>query len=244
MTTQLDAFAGSYKPDFEYHFDSAIILNWYPERIMAVADKTSDVLELGIGRGYTTNHFSEYFDRHTVIDASQAVIDEFQKQYRSSKATVIHSYFEDFSTESLYDVIVMGFVLEHVDDPLRVLRHFRRFLKPQGSCFVAVPNAESLHRRFGAAAGLLPDMLALGKGDRALGHQRQYTVDLLTDQLNTCGYSVVRKEGIFLKPLTTAQLRSLDLSKDILTGMCKVGIEYPELSAALFFEARRNPQSD
>lgn len=114
------------------------------------------------------------------------------------------------------------------------------FLKPTGSCFIAVPNGESLHRRIGHAAGLLPDMLTLGKGDRALGHQRQYSVDLLTDQLNECDYSVIRKEGIFLKPLMTGQLRTLNLSKEILRGMCKVGMEYPELSAALFFEATPN----
>ncbi|MDH5765822.1 MAG: SAM-dependent methyltransferase, partial [Gammaproteobacteria bacterium] len=67
---------------------------------------------------------------------------------------------------------------------------------------------------------------------------RLYTVDSMTSLLEGCGYQVIRKEGIFLKPLTTGQLESLDLSKEILDGMCKVGVDYPELSAGLLFEAK------
>ena len=131
----------------------------------------------------------------------------------------------------------MGFVLEHVDDPEQILEHYKQFIAPNGRCFVTVPNSESLHRRFGHEAGLLPDMSTLGSADRALGHQRLYTVASMTKQLQNCGYRVVRKEGVFLKPFTTSQLRSLDLSKEILEGMCKVGVAYPELSAGLLFEA-------
>lgn len=235
----LNRFADAYNPDFEYHFDSEIILNWYPERILTLYnEKNINVLELGIGRGYTCDHFSKNYNKYSVIDGSKDVIDRFKKQYPSSKANIINSFFEDFESDILYDIIIMGFVLEHVNNPIRILRHFHNFLKPTGSCFIAVPNGESLHRRIGNAAGLLPDMLMLGKGDRALGHQRQYTVNLLTEQLNECNYSIVRKEGIFLKPLMTNQLRTLNLSKEILNGMCKIGMEYPELSAALFFEAK------
>ena len=80
-------------------------------------------------------------------------------------------------------------------------------------------------------------MGALGKGDIALGHRRLFTVSSLTTQLQDCGYRVVRQEGVFLKPFTTAQLESLELTAEIEAGMCEVGLEYPELSAALLFEA-------
>jgi hypothetical protein len=77
----------------------------------------------------------------------------------------------------------------------------------------------------------------MGEGDRSLGHLRLYTVASLARELAECGYRVVAKEGIFLKPFTTRQIASLDLGAEILEGMCKVGVEYPELSAALLFEA-------
>lgn len=236
MSNQLDDFLSSYGEGFHYAFDNDIMLNWYPKRLMSRTQPESAVLELGVGHGFTTDLFARHFQRHVVIDGAPSIIEQFQCRFPDSSAEIVCAYFEDFDTDERFDVIVMGFVLEHVDDPGLILRRYRRFLRPGGRCFIAVPNAESLHRRFGHAAGLLPDMMALGQGDLALGHRRLYTVETLTREAEENGYAVVSKEGIFLKPMTTEQLRSLSLSKEILDGMCRVGIGYPELSAALMFE--------
>ena len=131
----------------------------------------------------------------------------------------------------------MGFVLEHVEDPQVVLRRFKQFLAPGGRCFVLVPNAQSLHRRFGHAAGLLDDMMVLGQGDHELGHLRAYSLHTLTEELEQAGLRVLRKEGLFLKPFMTSQMKALDLSDAITTAMCTVAIDYPELSCALMLEA-------
>ena len=237
MSQNLDSYVGAYGQDFAYAFDNAIMLNWYPKRIMALSKKEDRVLELGIGHGYTSNLFAQFYSRYSVIDGSESVIAQFRKQYPLSGAQIVQSFFEEYDTAEKFDVMVMGFVLEHVHSPQKILRHFRQFLGPGGRCFIAVPNAESLHRRFGHEAGLLPDLMALSDGDKALGHLRLYTVASLSRELEECGYRVVAKEGIFLKPLTTRQIASLDLGADILDGMCKVGVGYPELSNGLLFEA-------
>ncbi len=234
---KLDSHIAAYTDKFDYSFDNKIMLNWYPKRVMEATSKDQTMLELGVGHGYTSALFSEFYSDYAVIDASRAVLDQFKKQYPHSKARVIESYFENFVEDKQYDIIMMGFILEHVDDPLEVLRHFRKFMKKSGRLFVAVPNAMSLHRRIGNKAGVLDDMMALGGGDIQLGHQRLYTVESLTADLESCGYKVKRKEGLFLKPLTTGQMVSLDLPENIIEGMCLVGIDYPELSAALLFEA-------
>lgn len=237
MINKLDDFIEAYGEGFSYAFDNNIMLNWYPQRLMELCSRRERLLELGIGHGFSTNRFSQYFAEHVVIDGSPSVIDQFQKQYPDCNAKIVESYFEKFESNCKFDLIVMGFVLEHVDDPQVVLRRFKEFLAPGGRCFVLVPNGESLHRRFGHAAGLLDDMMALGQGDLELGHNRLYSSDSLTAELNQAGYRVVRKEGLFLKPLTTPQLKSLDLNDAIIKAMCTVGIDYPELSCALFFEA-------
>ena len=238
MTEKLDNYILAYGAEFDYAFDNNIMLNWYPKRIMSLTCRDNKVLELGIGHGHTCSHFSDYYAQYSVIDGSQSVIEQFKQQYPYSKAEVIHSYFENFHSDEKFDVIIMGFMLEHVDNPNQILNHFKQFLNTNGRCFISVPNAETLHRRFGHEAGLLPDMFALSGGDKELGHQRLYTVESMTQQLQDCGYQVIHKEGIFLKPLTTKQLKSLNLSTDILEAMCKVGIDYPELSAGLLFEAK------
>lgn len=241
MSNRLDTFLPAYGEGFGYAFDNNIILNWYPERIMRLCPKSSRLLELGIGHGYTTDRFSRHFARHLVLDGSNSVIKQFAEQYPDCRAKVVHAYFEDFVPTESFDVIVLGFVLEHVADPGAILRRYREFLAPGGRCFVAVPNGQSLHRRLGHLAGLLDDMMALGAGDLQLGHERLYSVDGLSAELDNAGYSIVRKEGIFLKPLTTDQLQSLQLGKNIIQAMCEVGVDYPELSCALLFEARADP---
>ncbi|EJN33183.1 MULTISPECIES: class I SAM-dependent methyltransferase [unclassified Pseudomonas] len=238
MTNRLDTYLSAYGKGFGFEFDNNIMLNWYPERIMRLCKSSDRLLELGIGHGYTTQRFSKFFSQHVVVDGSASVIEQFHQQYPDCNATVVESYFETFEPGQQFDVIVLGFILEHVSDPEAILQRFKQFLAPGGRCFVSVPNGESLHRRFGHAAGLLGDMMALGEGDLALGHERLYSVNSLSSALTSCGYDVVRKEGIFLKPMTTSQLLSLQLEPAIVHAMCEVGIDYPELSCGLLFEAQ------
>jgi SAM-dependent methyltransferase len=233
----LDDFISAYGEGFDFAFDNSIILDWYPRRIMQLCPGGGSLLELGLGHGLTTDRFSKHFSRHLVLDGSKAVIELFRSQYRDSKAEILETYFEDFETDERFDVIVMGFVLEHVADPGLILRKYRKLLKPGGRCFVSVPNGESLHRRFGHAAGLLDDVMVMGKGDLELGHMRLYSTTSLHRELHDAAYLPVRTEGIFLKPFTTTQLQSLNLAPNILQAMCAVGIDYPELCCALLVEA-------
>jgi SAM-dependent methyltransferase len=237
MTEYLDGFVSAYANDSSYTFDNKIMLNWYPERIMSLCSREGRLLELGLGHGFTTKRFSNHFSRHVVIEGSAAVIEQFHSQFPNCDVEVINSYFENFDSEERFDVIVMGFILEHVADPHSILQRYKKFLAPGGRFFVTVPNAESLHRRFGHSAGLLADVLALSECDREQGHLRFYTLGSLTSVLHEAGYRIVRKEGLFLKALTTAQLQSLHLDENIIQAMCLVGIDYPELSNGLLFEA-------
>jgi hypothetical protein len=43
-------------------------------------------------------------------------------------------------------------------------------------------------------------------------------------------------EGIYLKPLTTAQMAQLNLSKEIMEAFCKVGKDFPELCVGVLLE--------
>ena len=53
--------------------------------------------------------------------------------------------------ESSADAIAMNHVIEHVHDPLSILRECQRVLRPGGYLVVVTPNIESLgHRRFSA----------------------------------------------------------------------------------------------
>lgn len=229
----LDSFFKAYAGDNIYDFDNQVILSWYPKRVMEQVEGARSLLELGLGHGFTTTIFSSHFERHVVLDGSPAVIAAFRTSHPDCKAEIVETYFEQFETDERFDVIVMGFILEHVDDPVAIMSRFRKFLAPGGKMFVSVPNAEVLNRRLGHLAGLLPDVQMLSDNDRLLGHQRYYTLASLTEDIAAAGYAVDAFEGIYLKPFTTSQMLSLKLGPRIIEALCLAGIPYPELSCGI-----------
>ena len=238
MSNILDAHVGAYEGNNIYDFDNSILLNWYPKRILELTPSTASLLELGLGHGYSTPLFSRAFARHVVLEGSPAVIANFRKTAPECGAEIIETYFETFEGKERFDVIVMGFILEHVDNPAEILARYRQFLVPNGTLFVAVPNMESMNRRLGHLAGLLPDLHALSENDVLLGHKRYYTVDSVETELRDAGYEVERVEGIYLKPVTTRQLISLNLGANIIEALCKLGLNYPELSCGIMVQAK------
>lgn len=241
MSADLDDFVEAYAGKSVYDFDNKIILSWYPHRVIKHSSGAESLLELGLGHGFSTAKFAGHFRRHQVLDGSPAVIATFRASYPDCKAEIVETYFEQFETDERFDVIVMGFILEHVDDPVAIMSRFRRFLAPGGKMFVSVPNAEVLNRRLGHLAGILDDMQELSDNDRLLGHQRYYTLASLTQDITTAGYTLEAAEGIYLKPFTTGQIRSLNLDQRIIEALCLAGVPYPELSCGIL--AQISPQN-
>lgn len=236
MSNTLDTHVIAYQGDNLYDFDNEILLTWYPQRVLQLAGSTGSLLELGLGHGFTTNIFSKHFAQHVVLEGSPAVIRNFQEKHPECRAQIVQTYFEEFSTDQKFDVIVMGFILEHVDDPLLVLRRYRTLLAPGGKMFLAVPNAEVMNRKLGHLAGMLDDMSTLSANDHLLGHKRYYTVDSLANDVEQAGYRIHRLEGIYLKPFTTKQIVSLQLDRRIITALCDLGVSYPEMSCGILAE--------
>lgn len=57
--------------------------------------------------------------------------------------TILNRYLEEVPTEydATFDVVALSDVFEHVSEPLAMLGHVRRLLKPDGVLYVKVPNA-------------------------------------------------------------------------------------------------------
>lgn len=238
MNNILDSHAVAYNGQNLYDFDNNIQLNWYPHRVLRLAKDAKSILELGLGHGFTTDIFSKHFDRHLVLDASPAVIENFRKKFPHCHAEIIETYFEKFVSDEKFDLIVLGFILEHVDNPVEIMHYYKRFLSAQGKMFVAVPNAEVLNRKLGYLAGLLDDMQRLSDHDRMCGHKRYYTVKSLTEEVRRAGYEIEKIEGIYLKPFTTAQMISLNFDQKVIDALCSVGVDYPELCCGILAQIR------
>lgn len=236
MKKDLNAVSSEYRPNGATEIENNLILNWYPRRVIARCGHAKSLLELGVGHGFTSKIFADACDRHVVIDGSSVVIEQFRRNTPDFKGEIVEGYFEDYSINETFDVIVMGFILEHVDDPDLILARYRSFLKPGGKLYVAVPNAKSMNRRIGLELGLIDDIYSLNANDMALGHQRQYCRETLTAAVQRTGYRVTHEEGIYLKPLPLGVLKTLTDFDANLQALLKVGIDFPDLCVALLME--------
>lgn len=238
MNNVLDTHVAAYNGQNLYDFDNNIQLNWYPQRVLRLTENVKSILELGLGHGFTTTIFSKHFDRHLVLDASPAVIENFRKRFPDCHTEIVETYFENFVSDERFDLIVLGFILEHVDNPVDIMSYYKRFLAPRGKMFVTVPNAEVLNRRLGHLAGMLEDMQQLSDHDRMCGHKRYYTVKSLTEEVRRAGYEIERIEGIYLKPFTTTQMISLNFDQKVIDALCTVGVDYPELCCGILAQIK------
>lgn len=193
-------------------------------------------MERNSRQGYTSRIFAQACNRHVIIDGASVVIEQFRQNTPGFTGEIVEAYFEDYTPDETFDVIVMGFILEHVEDPDLILERYRRFLKPGGKMYVAVPNAKSMNRRLGLELGLIDDIYSLNANDIALGHVRQYCRDTLTDAVRRAGYRITHEEGIYLKPLPLAVLKTLDDFDANLQAMLRVGVDFPDLCVALLME--------
>lgn len=235
MSENLDSFIEAYNSSFIYDLDNSLLLNWYPDRILKLTNGKT-CLDLGLGHGYSANCFATAFEKYIVLEGSEQIIKQFLTQYQLPNVEIVHTLFEEYESNEQFDVIIMGFVLEHVDNPQFLLQKYKQFLSPDGNLFITVPNCEALNKRFGYEAGMINSLWDLGPGDIALGHKQLFTVNSLKALVEQEGFIVKETEGIFLKPITTQQILDLRLSQKILQAMLKVGIQYPELCVGILMK--------
>lgn len=243
MINKIDQDVTVYDKSNIYEYDNSIMMHYYPQRIVEILKEQKlccgQCLELGIGHGYTAEYFSAYFDNYIVVEGDKKIISRFKEEHPLLPINIIQTYFEDFYAASKYDIIICGFVLEHVNDSRLILQRYKEMLTPNGRMFITVPNAETLNRRIGYEAGILQDIYALSEHDIRCGHKRYYSVDTLQEDISSCGLITIKKEGIFLKPITTSQMIKLNMTDEIVQGMLSVGKDYPELCLGLLFEVGR-----
>jgi len=243
VSEDLDRFTG-YRADFPYHDENQLMLAWYAERLCGSLARRGArrVLSLGIGHTVVSRRLVGLVGKgvvsYSIVEGSRERIAELRAASALPPGVeVVHGYFEDYAPGAAFDAIEMGFVLEHVQDPVALVARYRGFLAPDGLLAIAVPNARSLHRLIGQRAGLLDDLFRLSEHDLALGHRRYFDKDSLVRLVEEAGLRVLACEGILLKCLTTAQLASLKLEPRVMQAFCELAAPYPEIANAIYLEA-------
>lgn len=196
------------------------------------------LLELGSFKGDFTRRFLPYFDDITCVEASDAAVLEARKVL-GDKVKFINSSFEKASLPGRYDNVVLTHVLEHVDDPVLVLKRINdEWLAKNGRLFLVCPNANAPSRQIAVKMGLITHNTAVTPAEAEHGHRCTYTLDALERDAVAAGLKVVHRSGIFFKALANFQwdrlLQTDIISKAYLDGCYELGKQYPDLCASIF----------
>ena len=195
----------------------------------------NNVLELGYGDGITLARLSPLVEHYRVLEGAESLVRKVRAEH--PQVDVLHQLFEQHQVNQPYDRVLALHVLEHVDDPVSLLKHMAGWMGPDSEMIIVVPNRESLHRRLAVLMGLQPELDTLSARDKVVGHQRVYDLAGLTADLQAGGFEVVESKGFFLKTLPNSMM--LDYSDALIAGLNDVGEQLPaELLANLAVRVR------
>ncbi len=117
--------------------------------------KKGTLLERGSFKGDFTKGFLPHFDDITCVEASSDTINEAQQKL-VNKMSFINEIFENVTLPKRYDNIILTHVLEHLDDPILILKRINNeWLAPGGRLFLVCPNAYAPFRQIAVKIGLI-----------------------------------------------------------------------------------------
>lgn len=195
--------------------------------------KGKSCLELGCADGEGTKILLKHFNRVVAVDGSEKLINQAKEEIRSKKVSFIHSLFEKLELNKKFDVVILPHILEHIDNPIAILKKSKRFLKRNGVMIVDVPNAISIHRQVGVLMGMIRNEYSLNSADLSIGHKRVYDFNLLKRHIRKAGLKIINEGGVFLKPFSNAQMERL-LDKKGVYAFNEVGKRYPGIAAEIY----------
>ena len=205
--------------------------------------KPGKLLELGSFKGDFTRRFLPHFDDVTCVEASGEVLAE-ARAHLGNKVSYVHATFETAQLPARYDNIVLTHVLEHLDDPVGLLRRVNDdWLSDQGRLFLVCPNANAASRQIAVKMGLISHNAAVTPAEDEHGHRCTYAMDTLERDAVAAGLKVVHRSGIFFKALANFQwdrlLKTDIISKEYLEGCYQLGQQYPDLCSSIFLLCER-----
>jgi 2-polyprenyl-3-methyl-5-hydroxy-6-metoxy-1,4-benzoquinol methylase len=209
----------------------------YCAEVFARFWKGTRCLELGPAEGVMTRALAQAFPDLTLVEGAEAFCASLRNRF--PRAIVVRSLFEDFAPAAVFDTIVLGHVLEHVEDPVEILRRAGNWLAPDGVVCCAVPNARSLHRQVAVILGMLESEHSLNPTDLHHGHRRVYHPERFRADFLAAGLRILFFGGYWIKPLANAQMEGI-WPQETIRAFMQLGERYPDIAAEIYVIASKS----
>lgn len=198
-----------------------------------------NILELGSFDGSFTKRLLKFSNDITCVEASKEAIDKSYKTL-GNKVAYFNNTLEAASLPSKYDNIILTHVLEHLDNPVLILKRIKEeWLSDNGNLFIACPNANAASRQIAVKMGIISHNSEVTISEKEHGHKITYSLDTLERDVKKSGLNIIHRSGIFFKVLANFQwdkiLNTDIISKEYLDGCYRLGQHYPDLCSSIFF---------
>jgi SAM-dependent methyltransferase len=205
--------------------------------------RPGSMLELGSFKGDFTRRLLAHFADVTCVEASGEALAVARGRF-GDRVQFVHSTFETARLPRRYDNIALTHVLEHLDDPVGLLRRVNdEWLADAGRFFLVCPNANAASRQIAVKMGLISHNDAVTAAEQAHGHRCTYSLDTLERDVTAGGLKVLHRSGIFFKALANFQwdrlLQTDIVSPAYLEGCYQLGQQYPDLCSSIFLMCER-----
>jgi 2-polyprenyl-3-methyl-5-hydroxy-6-metoxy-1,4-benzoquinol methylase len=195
------------------------------------------ILELGPAEGVMTELLAATGKKLTLVEGSSLFCDDLRRRF--PHATTVNALFEEFRSDEHFDNIILGHVLEHVEDAVDILSRAKQWLKPgTGRLFAAVPNARSLHRQAAVIMGILQEEDTLNEMDYHHGHRRVFNPESFRYAFRRAGLRIEIFGGYWMKPVSNAQIEA-SWTPEMVDGFMVLGERYPDIAGEIYVVASR-----
>ena len=144
------------------------------EKYLKEAKDGIRILELGAGSGNISRFLKSKGYNVDASDVYKTAIDYFKNDVDNAFVFDLLSDKAPDNMSHRYDFVILGDVLEHLDDPVSALERTKVFLRPKGYIVITVPALMQLW----------------GDYDEYYGHKRRYNKKSLENELIESGYSL------------------------------------------------------
>lgn len=116
---------------------------FYSKIIQRITPKKGKILEIGCGFGDLLVFLERDFETWG-IDISKDAIKQAKKRLSTSTLLVGNITNRSLFPKQSFDIVIACHVLEHLEDPEKVIRMISSVLKPGGVLFAVIPNPTSV----------------------------------------------------------------------------------------------------
>jgi len=194
------------------------------------------ILEMGPAEGVMTQYLALKTSDLVLLEGSKVFAKQLAEKYPT--ALISTELFEEYSPRKKFDNIVLGHVLEHVENPVLILEQCKEWLAENGRILAAVPNSRSLHRQAAVVMGLLHSEDAMSELDHHHGHRRIYNPETFRQDFLKAKLRINHFGGYWLKPLSNSQIHT-HWSPQLLHSFMVLGERYPDIAAEIYVIATR-----